>query len=110
MKGKVKLSALCALALSIGICTFAAAGHAQSQSQNPNQQQTEPQQKPATFTGEIVKTQTGRYALVVDKEANRGYFLDNQDKAKQFEGKQVKVIGVVEASTGTIHVTDIVPA
>jgi hypothetical protein len=51
-----------------------------------------------------------QYAFLTDKGAGKGYFLDNQEKAKQFEGKAVKVVGVLEASTGTIHVTDILPA
>jgi hypothetical protein len=48
--------------------------------------------------------------LLVDKQKGSGFYLDNQDKAKPFEGRNVKVIGVLDASSSTIHVTDIVPA
>ena len=46
----------------------------------------------------------------MDQQQGKGFYLDDQDKAKQFEGKNVKVIGVLEASTNTIHVTEIVAA
>ena len=37
------------------------------------------------------------------------YQLDDQDKAKQFEGKQVKVNGSLDKASSTIHITDIQP-
>ena len=110
MKRSIFRSAFCALALCMGLCTLAPSLHAQSQKQNPNQSQTQSEQKTATFTGQIIKIQNGQFALLTDKQQNKGFFLDNQEKAKQFEGQNVKVIGVLEASTGTIHVTDIQPA
>jgi hypothetical protein len=33
--------------------------------------------------------------------------LDDQEKAKQFEGKNVKVTGVLEAARSLIHVSNI---
>lgn len=103
-------SAIWALALCAGISVFAPTVRAQSQNQGPDQQQAQSEQKNGTFLGQIIKTENGQYALLTDKEQNKGFFLDNQEKAKQFEGKMVKVTGVLEASTGTIHVTDIQPA
>jgi len=38
------------------------------------------------------------------------YQLDDQEKAKNFEGQNVKVNGSVDQSTSTIHVSDITPA
>jgi Protein of unknown function (DUF5818) len=38
------------------------------------------------------------------------YQLDDETKAKQFEGKQVNVTGTVDKSTSMIRVTDIQPA
>lgn len=38
------------------------------------------------------------------------YQLDDQEKAKKFEGQQVKVNGELDKSTGTIRVSDIAPA
>jgi hypothetical protein len=34
----------------------------------------------------------------------------NQDKAKPFEGKYVKVMGTLDLASGTIHISDIQPA
>lgn len=110
MNRRIIRKALWVLAVCVGTCTFTPRVRAQSQSQNPNQQQTQNEQKNSTFTGQIIKIQNGQYALLTDKQQNKGYFLDNQEKAKQFEGQNVKVIGVLVASTGTIHVTDIQPA
>jgi hypothetical protein len=81
---------------------------AQSQSQAPSAQQD--QQKTQTFVGKIIKAKNGQYALLTDEQAGKGAFLDDQEKAKPFEGKSVKVTGVLEASRALIHVTNIEPA
>jgi len=47
------------------------------------------------------------YVLKTDKMA---YQLDDETKAKQFEGKQVTVNGTLDKSTGIIRITDIQPA
>ena len=47
------------------------------------------------------------YVLKTDKVT---YQLDNEKKAKQFEGKQVTVSGTLDKSTSMIRVTDIQPA
>lgn len=78
---------------------------AQSQSQTPNAQQE--QQKTETFVGKVVKAKNGQYALLTDAQTGRGAYLDDQEKAKQFEGKNVKVTGVLEASRALIHVNSI---
>jgi hypothetical protein len=77
----------------------------QSQSQAPSAQQD--QQKSQTFVGKIVKAKNGQYALLTDEQAGKGAFLDDQEKAKQFEGKNVKVTGVLEAARALIHVSNI---
>jgi Protein of unknown function (DUF5818) len=59
-----------------------------------------------TITGTIVK-EDGRYVL---KAADKTYQIDDQEKAKQFEGKQVKIVGSLDASTGTIRIQSIEPA
>jgi hypothetical protein len=57
------------------------------------------------FTGKIYSN-NGRYVL--DGESSRGpYLLDDQKKAKQYEGKHVRVIGVLEVANNTIHVRNI---
>ena len=99
-----------ALALSMGIGVLVPTARAQSQNQGPDQQQTQSEQKNGTFLGQIIKTANGQYALLTDKEQNKGFFLDNQDKAKQFEGKNVKVMATMDPSTNTLHVVDITPS
>ncbi len=56
-----------------------------------------------TFSGTVVKA-GGKYVL---KNDTMTYQLDDQVKARQFEGKQVSVMGDLDQSTSVIHVTDI---
>lgn len=58
------------------------------------------------MSGTIAKA-GGKYVL---QTSNGTYQLDNQDKASQFEGKQVAVNGSMDQSTSMIHVIDISPA
>ncbi|HXR76318.1 MAG TPA: DUF5818 domain-containing protein [Bryobacteraceae bacterium] len=78
---------------------------AQSENQTPSAQQD--QQKTKTFVGKVVKAKNGQYALLTDEQAGKGAYLDDQEKAKQFEGKNVKVTGVLELSKDLIHVVNI---
>jgi hypothetical protein len=80
---------------------------AQSPGQAPGAQQQPDQQKTRTFVGQVVKAKNGQYALLTDKQAGKGFFLDDQDKAKQFEGQTVKVTGTLDIAASMIHVTDI---
>jgi hypothetical protein len=57
------------------------------------------------FIGTVVKA-GGKYVL---KTSDMSYQLDDQDKAKQFVGQQVKVNGSLDSNTSTIHVSDIAP-
>jgi len=58
-----------------------------------------------TFMGRIVQME-GKYVL--QESASKSTFqLDDQDKAKQFDGQSVKVTGTLDSATNTIHVTDI---
>jgi hypothetical protein len=61
------------------------------------------QQQPAaqTLTGTIVKD-AGRYVLKAD--GSNTYELDDQDRAKGYEGKQVKVAGTLSANGNSFHV------
>ena len=64
-------------------------------------------QQPATksFAGKIVKQGDG---YVLKDSANRvTYELDGQDQVKQYEGKEVIVIGSLDAASNTIHVQKI---
>ena len=68
--------------------------------------QEPPQQQPAaqTLSGTIVKDGS-RYVLKVSR--NSTYELDDQDRAKRYEGKQVKVSGTLDASGNSFHIISI---
>jgi len=72
--------------------------------QDPSAMQQQAKEK--TFKGTIAKS--GETYLL--KTAKASYQLDDQEKAKSFEGKDVKVTGTLDAQTQTIHVSDIQPA
>ena len=110
MRQRILWLGLLLVAAMVGLLTFTPAVRAQSQSQPPTAQQEPGQQKGRTFVGEVVKARNGQYALLTDKQKGTGFYLDDQDKAKQFEGKDVKVEGTLDVATNTIHVSNIVPA
>ena len=56
-----------------------------------------------TFTGRISQMD-GKYVLVTGTDT---FLLDNQEKAKEFNGKNVKVTGTLDDATKTIRVADI---
>lgn len=60
-----------------------------------------------TFTGKIVKA--GDKLVLTDTASKTSYQLDDQPKAQAFLNKNVKVSGVLDASTGTIRVSAIEP-
>lgn len=71
----------------------------------PSKSQAQPQPPAAqTFTGTVVKD-AGRYILKVT--STTVYQLDDQDKAKQYEGKQVKIEGTLDANGNSLHITSI---
>jgi hypothetical protein len=96
-----------ALGLALGTMQVTPILQAQSQSEPAAQQE---QQKSQTFVGKVVKTRNGQYALLTDEQAGKGVYLDDQDKAKDFEGKNVKVTGTLEVAKNLVHVTNIEPA
>ena len=57
-----------------------------------------------TLSGTVIKL-GNKYALkTTDKQI---YELDDQDKAREFEGKQVKIVGSLDRTTNMIHITSI---
>jgi hypothetical protein len=68
------------------------------------------QQKTEVFVGKIIKMKSGQFALLTDEQAGKGVYLDDQDKAKDFEGKNVRVTGVLEIAKNLVHVSNIQPA
>jgi hypothetical protein len=72
----------------------------QDEPAEPAAQETEAQ----TFTGQIMN-HDGKFAL--QGEDGKSYQLDDQDKAKEFDGKNVKVTGSLDEESMTIHVNQI---
>lgn len=74
----------------------------QADQQTPNP----PAQQPAALTlmGTIVKD-GARYVLKVS--SNTAFQLDDQDKVSQYEGKQVRIAGRLDADGKVLHITSI---
>jgi hypothetical protein len=105
------------LLMAAALCTSTAVLPAQTQEAAPPPQQQEapaPQQdaqsQVKTYAGTIMKLQNGNFALITGQSAQgqaAGHFLDNQDEAKKYEGKEVRVTGTLEMASNTIHVAKI---
>ena len=68
------------------------------------------QQANQTFTGKVVKLTTGKFALLTGQTPDgkpSGHFLDDQENAQKYEGKQVTVTGTFDEASNMIHVTNI---
>ena len=103
-RNRLWAAALLSLGLALYTPLFNRVLHAQSQTAPTGQEE---QQKKQVFVGKVVKIQDGRYALVTDEQAGKGLYLDDSEKAKEFEGKNVKVTGVLEVAKNIVHVSDI---
>jgi len=70
------------------------------------QQQNDTQNQDAKpFNGTIVK-EKGKLVLK-ESATDMSYQLDDQEKAKPFEGKQVRITGRLDANNNLIHVENI---
>ena len=78
----------------------------QPDNQNPPAATNQPSD-PQTFSGKVAKA-GGKFVLR-DTASNTMYVLDDEGKAKPFEGQEVKVSGTLDAQTKTIHVSSITP-
>jgi hypothetical protein len=100
-----------ALILAAALCAFTPGLAAQSRDTPPKQgEQQQDKQQNKTFSGKIAKLQNGQYALITGQTPEgkvTGHFLDDQDGAKKYEGKQVTVTGTFDTASNTIHVTNI---
>lgn len=78
--------------------------------QQPAQQPDSPgsASEAKTFSGKIVKD--GDKLVLTDADGKTTYQIDDQQKAKAFLNKSVKVTGILDASTGIIRVSAIEPA
>ena len=104
-------------ALLMGLCLVSQPSMAQNAaSSTPNAQQPSMPQpadqnqasQTATFTGKIIKS--GGKLVLTDADGKTNYQLDDQKRAKEFVNQNVKVTGVLDASTGIIRVSAIDPA
>ena len=108
MKRVMTLATL-AFAVALSTVSFAqqqdqSAPHQPSQTQpstDASSQASSLQAQP--ITGTVVK-EGDKYVL---QSAGMSYQLDDQEKAKKFEGQQVNVNGDLDKSTKTIRVSDI---
>jgi hypothetical protein len=100
-----------ALILAAALCALTPGLAAQSRDAAPQQgQEQQDQQQSKTFSGKIEKLSNGQFALVTGQTPEgklAGHFLDDQDGAKKYEGKQVTVTGTFDAANNTIHVSNI---
>jgi outer membrane biogenesis lipoprotein LolB len=120
------------LAAALTLLTFgvASSAHAQQADEDPvtataHQQQPatatkSPQQRQFPVSSDDAQTQealafTGRVTskqgqlVLKDPVTKMTYQLDNQAKAKLYIGKKVKVIGILEMKSNTIHIDTIEP-
>lgn len=84
---------------------------AQQTPSTPQQQQTDAtssQQSARSFEGKIMKS--GSKLVLQESSTQTAYQLDDQDKAKQFQGKDVKVMATLDPKTNTLHIVDITPS
>jgi uncharacterized protein YdeI (BOF family) len=121
MKKLSVTSMLAATALLCGVTAFAQDTTTQQPAQSPSASQPsasqadpqagapsaqgQMQQATKVFTGKITKD--GDRLVLKDSATNMTYQLDDQSKAKKFEGKDVKVNGSLDANSNTIHVESI---
>jgi len=69
-----------------------------------NPQAEQPQSSSQSFTGTIVKD-GGKYVL--KSSENTVYQIDDQERAKTYAGKRVKISGSVDTKTNLLHVSTI---
>jgi negative regulator of sigma E activity len=112
MKKLSLTSFLAASALLCGVTAVTPLVAQNAKEQNPAQPtaQADPQagqmqQATKVFTGKITKD--GDRLVLKDTATNMTYQLDDQSKAKKYEGKEVKVTGSFDANSNTIHVESI---
>lgn len=94
----------------LGTSVWAQTPSAQTPSaQDPMPQQqtdaTNSQQSARSFEGRIAKS--GDKLVLREASTKTSYQLDDQSKAKQFQGKDVTITATLDSSTNTLHVVDI---
>ena len=67
-----------------------------------------PHQSARSFEGRILRV--GDQYVLEDKAAQTSYKLDDQQKAKNYLGKNVKIMATMDSRSHILRVIDIVPA
>jgi len=100
------------LALTLGVASMGSlyarstqTAQNEPQQVQPNQQDDMQQPEAKAFTGMIVKD--GNRLVLQDPASKVSYKVDDENKVKDYLGKQVKIIGSLDASTNVIHVDSI---
>ena len=78
---------------------------AQPASSQDQHTQEQPEPSAHTFTGTVMND-GGKFVLVVSDGSSK-YQLDDQEKAKRYEGKQVKIAGTLDVERNTVHIVSI---
>src|SRR5580692_3346530 len=99
---------LFSLAMLVGLLGFGMNLVAQQTPQTQQPVDAQSQQSARSFDGKITKS--GDKLVLQDASTQTNYQLDDQDKAKQFEGQSVKVTATMDPTTNTLHVVDISPS
>lgn len=106
MKKQALVVCLLAFGIVVGVSQFTPAfadSHSATRvSQARSAQPGDDAQDAKTFVGRIAQVD-GKYVLV-ESTNNTKFMLDDQEKAKQFDGKNVKVKGTLDTASNTIHV------
>lgn len=83
-------------------------GQADSVPQHRHDDTPDEAQSARSFKGTIVRA--GAQLLLRENTAHTLYKLDDQKKAKEYEGKRVTVTATMDSSSNTLRVIDIVPS
>jgi hypothetical protein len=111
MKKYFLRGSVCALILGVATMSSVYAQNAQTsqagqpQAQAQQSQDSMQQDDSKAFTGTIMKQ--GNKLVLRDASANINYKVDDEDKVKDYIGKQVKITGTLDTSTNVIHVDSI---
>lgn len=111
MKNYFLRGSVCTLILGLATMGSVYAQNAQSsqagqpQAQAQQSQDNMQQDDSKDFTGTIMKQ--GNKLVLRDASANVNYKVDDEDKVKDYVGKQVKITGTLDTSTNVIHVDSI---
>jgi uncharacterized protein YdeI (BOF family) len=102
------LPAIRGAVIAVALCTLPVTAFGQDTPTVDHSQDTmQKQDNQQTFVGKIVKD--GDTYVLKDETNNLTYKLDDQEKAKENDGKTVTINGSVDTNTNTIHVSTVEP-